>query len=269
MIEPQAAKPESLDLGEATVNKSLFKALRLLSAFSEDKADWSVSELSRHLGIGKSSVSTMLSALAKAGLVRQSPMTRRYHLGLRCLELGYLASSRLTLRDYAYPHLEALLGGNNRIVYMAVPYQYDVLYLEALYPPRRRINYSSQGKRAPMYCTGIGKAALAFMPDAYQEDYLRRVELKPLTPNTITEPAALRRELERIRDQGFALDRQERDIGIRCVAAPVRSADRRLIASISISGASTEIIEEDFPVLASEVMQAALEISRKLISTGY
>jgi DNA-binding IclR family transcriptional regulator len=195
-------------------------------------------------------------------------MTRRYQLGLRCLELGYLASSRLALRDYAYPYLEGLLGGNNRIVYLAVPYQDDVLYIEALYPPRRRINYSSQGKRAPMYCTGIGKAALAFLPEAYQQDYLRRVPLKPLTPNTITEPTELRRELACIRKQGYAVDRQERELGIQCVAAPVRAADGRLVAAISISGASTEIAEAAFPALALEVMQAALDISRKLISAG-
>lgn len=250
------------------VNKSLGKALQLLSAFSEGKADWSVSELSRHLGIGKSSVSTMLGTLAQTGLVRQSPMTRRYQLGLRCLELGYLASSRLALRDYAYPYLEELLGANNRIVYLAVPYQDDMLYLEALYPPRRKINYSSQGKRAPMYCTGIGKAALAFLPEAYQEDYLRRVALKPLTPNTISEPAALQQELRQIREQGYAVDRQERDLGIRCVAAPIRVADGQLVAAISISGASSEVAEEAFPALALEVMRAALDISRKLISAG-
>jgi IclR family KDG regulon transcriptional repressor len=228
------------------VNKSLYKALNLLACFTEEAPEWTVSDLSRRVGIGKSSVSTMLSTLARAGLVRQSPTTRRYGLGLRCLELGYLAASRLTLRDYAYPFLEELLGGEDRIVYLAIPYQDEILYVEALYPPRRKIKYSAQGRRGPMYCTGIGKAALAFMPTTYLDRYLERTPLRRFTPHTIVEPEALRLELERVRARGYATDRQEHELGIQCVGAPIRAGDGRVLAAVSLSSHPDDITEERF-----------------------
>lgn len=251
------------------VNKSLHKALQLLTCFTESDPEWSVSDLSRHLGIGKSSVSTMLATLAQAGLVRQSAVTRRYGLGLRCLELGYVAASRFTLRDYAYPFLEALLGGEDRIVYMAIPYQDDILYVEALYPPRRKIKYSAQGRRGPMYCTGIGKAALAFMPEPYLDAFLSRNILRRFTPNTLTDPHALRAELEAIRARGYATDRQGHELGIQCVAAPVRANDGRVLAAISVSGHSSDVTEARFPDLGRQVLEAARDISRKLSLAGY
>jgi len=241
----------------------------LLSRFTEERPEWSVSDLSRHTGLGKSSVSTMLSALAQAGLVQQSPVTRRYQLGLRCLELGYVAASRLTLRDYAYPFLEALLDQGNRIIYLAIPYQDDILYVEALYPPRRKINYSAQGRRGPMYCTGIGKAALAFMPKEYLEGFLERVPLRRFTPNTITEPDALRAELEATRQRGYAVDRQEHEPGIQCVAAPVRANDGRVLASLSMSGHCSDVTEERFDELGQQVVETAREVARKLALVGY
>lgn len=252
-----------------TVNKSLHKALRLLNCFTEAHCDWSVSDLSRHLKMSKSSVSTMLKTFAAAGLVQQSPTTQRYQLGLRCLELGYLASSRLVLRDYAYPHLEALLGETNHIVYMAILHQGEILYIEALYPPRRKTNYSSQGRRMPLYCTGIGKAALAFMPTEYIERYLQATTLHGYTATTITSPDTLRHELASIRTRGYATDRQEREEGIQCVAAPIKGAHGQLIASISVSGAASEITEASFAELAQKVLQSARDISHKLTLAGY
>lgn len=251
------------------VNKSLHKALRLLDCFSEAKPEWSVSELSRTTRLAKSSVSTMLATLAGTGIVQQSPTTRRYRLGLRCLELGYLASSRLIIRDYALPHLEALLGNNNCIVYLAIPYQHEVLYLDALYPPHRKINYSSQGRLAPMYCTGIGKAALAFMPESYLAEFLQHVLLNQHTPNTITDPATLREELANIRARGYATDLQERELGIQCVAAPVRLRNGTVAASISLSGSADEVSSDRFPELGQVVMETARDISSKLITAGF
>jgi DNA-binding IclR family transcriptional regulator len=211
----------------------------------------------------------MLATLAEMGIVQQSATTRRYWLGLRCLELGYLASSRLIIRDYALPHLEALLGDNDCIVYLAIPYQFEVLYLDALYPPYRKINYSSQGRRAPMYCTGIGKAALAFMPESYLVEFLQRVSLDRSAPNTITDPAALREELASIKARGYATDSQERELGIQCVAAPVRLRDGAVAASISLSGSADEVSSNRFPELGQVVMETARDISNKLLAAGF
>lgn len=256
-------------LEDPSVNKSLSKALRILTSFTETKPEWSVSDLARHLRMSKSSVSTMLSTLAMVDLLYQSPVTSRYQLGLRCLELGYLSSSRLFLRDLAYPYLEELHGDSNLVVYMAIPYQGEVLYIEALYPTRRRINYSSQGRRAPMYCTGIGKAMLAFLGTEAIDSFLRSAPFQRHTVNTIVEAEALKQELDETHRRGYAIDRQEREEGIQCVAAPVRSRDGRAVAAISISGSANDLSDELIPATSRRVVDAARDISRKIIATGY
>jgi DNA-binding IclR family transcriptional regulator len=253
---------------EPRVNKSLYKALRILNCFTEETPEWGVSELSRALDIGKSSVSTMLNLLSDMDLVQQSPTTRRYQLGLRCLELGYLASSRLVLRDYAYPYLEPLLEGD-RIVYLGILHHDEVLYVEALYPIKRRINYSSVGRCAPLYCTAIGKALLAHMPDDYIDSYLENTVLQASTENTLTDAAALREDLKLTRRRRYAIDYQEREYGIQCVSVPVRKSDSTLIAALSISDPSSEINDSTIPQLAEKALSASHNISLKLSSAGF
>jgi len=271
MIERSAvvvAGRRQADDGTPKVNKSLYKALRILDCFTETTPEWSVSELSRALGIGKSSVSTMLALLAEMDFVYQSPTSKRYELGLRCLELGYLASSRLVIRDYAYPYLEPLLRGN-RIIYFGILNQDEVLYIEALFPVRRRINYSSVGRRAPLYCTAIGKAMLATMPSAYIDTYLRHTPLVPATEHTLTDPDQLRAELEQTRRRGYSTDLQERELGIQCVGVPIRRMDGTLVAALSISGPTSEITLDGIPQIAEEGLAASRNISIKLSSAGY
>ncbi len=249
------------------INKSLNRALQVLNCFSEEKPEWGVSDISRHLGISKSSVSTILTTLAAEDLVQQSPTSKRYQLGLGCLALGFLSSTRIRLRDLAFPYLEELLKGN-RIVYLAIPYQNEVIYIEALYPPRRNINYSAIGRRAPMNCTGIGKAMLAFMDEITIEEALNQ-SLRGYTPFSITSRQELQKELECTRVRGYALDRQEREVGIQCVAAPIRLNNGTVIAGISVSGSSHEITNELFPEIANEVTEAARNISRKISLSGH
>jgi IclR family transcriptional regulator, KDG regulon repressor len=252
---------------EPAVNKSLYKALLILDSFTEANPEWGVSDLSRHLGIGKSSVSTMLSTLASLNFVYQSPTTRRYRLGPRCLELGYVASSRLVIRNLAFPCLETLLQGN-RIVYMGIPYLNELLYIETLFPIRRQVNYSSVGRRAPLYCTAIGKAILAYMPPLYIEEYINTVAFRRHTPNTIMSAQDLREELEMIQKRGYSIDRQETELGIQCVGAPVRGSDGNVIAAISISGSPKEINFDNLADLSEEILKVSRDISQKVIAAG-
>lgn len=258
MTQTPTLAPQGIPEG----NKALTKALTILCTFTEATPEWGVSELSRHLGVGKSSVSNHLATLAAFGLVQQDPVTRRFRLGLGCMSLGYLAANRLAIRDVAYPYLEELRESGEWIVYMAVPWQRRVLYVEALYPHRRRINYSAQGRLLPMYCTGIGKAILAWLPEEERDSYLRTTELHAFTPNTHATPAALRKELEATRQRGYAVDRQEHERGIQCVAAPVLLRGGTTVAAISISGAANHVPEERFADLAERVTTTASEIAR-------
>lgn len=261
MLEAQVRRPGAVDS-----SKSLTKALHVLSCFTESTPEWGVSELSRHTSIGKSTISNTLAALAEFGFVHQNPVSRRYQLGLACMELGYVASSRLTLRDFAYPYLEELRADRDWIVYLAIPRNYSILYVESLFPPRRRINYSAQGRLLPMYCTGIGKAALAWKSDEFIEQYLAEVELRGQTPRTLITPAALRAELLTSRNRGYTVDRQENERGIQCVAAPILHRDGRVVAAVSVSGSEHEVPENRFEEISREVIAGAQGIARKLNS---
>jgi IclR family KDG regulon transcriptional repressor len=242
--------------------KALTKSLRLLCAFTEEQSEWGVSELARHFSMSKSSVSTTLATLAAFGLVTQNPVTRRFSLGLECMHLGYVAANRLSVREIAYPYLEQLRGAGDWIVYMAVPWSDQILYVEALYPTLRRINYSAQGRVLPMYCTGIGKAMLASMGEAYIERYLEETPLHAYTPNTFANPASLRAELERTRERGYATDLQEQMRNIQCVAAPVLGRDGQVLAAISVSASDHILPRERMPEVAGLVVPTANEIAR-------
>lgn len=256
--------------GDPRTNKSLHKALRMLGAFTESTPEWGVSDLARHLGVSKSSVSTMLGTLASFDLVHKSSLTGRYELGLRCLEMGYLSASKITIRDLAFPFLGKLLAESGRIVYMGIPYKQEVLYVEALYPEHRRINFSSRGKRAPLYCTGIGKALLAWLPSEARDNYLGSTREFPRhTSSTLTTRTELEQELVRTRDRGHAIDRQERELGIHCVAAPVQNRLGHAIAAVSLSGPSEEIDDAGFAQLGRLTSSTARDISRKVQISGY
>lgn len=248
--------------------KSLAKALDVLACFSEEKPEWSVSDLARHLNLPKSTVSNILATFRQRDIVRQISNTGRYRLGLYCLELGYYASSQLLLRDVAYPYLQALLEDTQQIIYLGLPYQGEVLYIEALYPIHRRINFSSIGRKAPMYCTAIGKAMLSHMPIDEIEGFLERTPLHPHTPNTITDPNKLLQELTDTRVRGYAIDAEEREIGIRCVAAPVLNSQGIAYAAISVSGPESEFTHDQIETYGTRVKIITHELSRKLRSVG-
>ncbi|MDZ7801767.1 MAG: IclR family transcriptional regulator [Trueperaceae bacterium] len=267
---PLAAVIEKATRAEPKLNKAVVRAMRVLAEFDEDTPEWTVNALSRRLGIAKSSVSTVLATLAEFDLVaRAEDGSGRYRLGLRCMEMGYLSSSRLQVRDLAFPLLERLLGETQQIVYLAIPYQREVLYVEAMYPPHRRINFSSQGRRAPLYCTGIGKAILAFLPVEDQRDYLSRAPFPRLTSNTLCRREELEREIEETHARGYATDHEEREHGIRCVASPVLSRFGQVVAAVSISGSSDEIDEDRIPQLAQIVHATAVDVGRKLQFAGH
>ena len=249
--------------------KSLVRALHLLSYFTEHSPEWSVSELARHAKMPKSTVSTILATLREEDLLYQQPDTGRYRLGLRCLELGYYSASQLVIRDIAFPYLQSLLESVNQIVYMAVPYQSQVLYIEALYPLARRVNYSSVGRRAPMYCTAIGKALLAHMPDKERNAFLSGTELVAFTPNTLTDVKALEEELARTRTRGYAIDQEEREPGIRCVAAPLYGRKNTTVAAVSISGPANEFTPERVAEYGLRLKNLSNELSRKLALAGF
>lgn len=217
--------------------KSLSRALKVLECFSVEQPELGITEIATKLGMQKSTIHNILSTFQQNGYIVQDPKTSKYYLGVKVLHLGYIVNHHLGLRDVFLPYLHKIANAAREVCYLGVLDQQEVLYIEAVYPSGSQQTRNILGERAPLYCTALGKAMLAFMPPERQEAVLSG-EFEAFTPYTIISPDRLKVNLEEIRLNGYAVDDMEHEFGIRCVAIPVFSSDRQVMAAVSVSGPS-------------------------------
>lgn len=224
-------EPASTDLTDDAHRRSVLGRVdAIFAAFDERNQVLSLNELTQRTDLPKSTVHRFAEQLRQIGWLERE--VSGYRIGMRMFEVGGLATRRSRLCEIAAPHLQSLAVKTGFAVQMAILDGTDVVYLERI-PMAGLVLPSREGGRVPAYCTGLGKAMLAFDDDAAQA--VLKMPLEQRTANTITSPAHLIAELRRIRDRGWAFDHQESYRGLACVAAPVRS-NGRAIAAISITG---------------------------------
>jgi IclR family acetate operon transcriptional repressor len=234
--------------------------MTLLHCCAAQEADLSLGELSRRTGIPKATVHRLISELAAWGVVEQTGSGVR--LGMRLFELGQRAPWQRNLREVALPYLRDLHEVTRETVHLAVPDDeggVEVVYLEKVSGRGGPALPSRVGGRMPSYCTGVGKAMLAFSPSSTEA--VVAAGLERLTAFTIVAPALLRRELAHVRRTGVAFEREESTLGVVCVASPVFGANSRAVAAVSIAGWSSKL---DTARVSSAVRTASLSISRQL-----
>ncbi len=242
----------------------LDRALAILRVLGERPGDHSLAEVCSSLALHKSTGHRLLTVLEQNHFVEKSPATGRYRLGLRLFELGSKAIASLDLREHSRPHLNMVLHETEETVHFCIFDQGEVLYVEKMEPQRSVRMASSVGRRAPAYCTAVGKAILAELPADEVDAIIKRWGLKRITQNTITTPEALMEELKLIRSQGFAIDNEENEEGVRCVGAAVRDYLRRPVAALSVSGPAFRVSKAKTLVIARSVMKAARALSEEL-----
>jgi DNA-binding IclR family transcriptional regulator len=163
------------------------------------------------------------------------------------------------------PVLEALVRECNETTYVAILKDFNIIYLDAVETDMTVRVVPRVGSRLPAYCTAAGKVQIAYMSDEELENLVPHKELKRYTNNTITDRETLKKQLKEIVVQGYAIDNEELDIGVRCVSAPIRDYTRRIIGAVSISGPSMRFLDERVDKeLIPLVKKAAEEISTKL-----
>jgi DNA-binding IclR family transcriptional regulator len=249
-------------LEEATLSQTVGKALRVLEALGE--GDSRLVDISERLGEHKSTVLRLLSTLEAHGFVQQDERTKRYSLGLKVVQLASEALAEIDLRGAAQEILYELNDLTGETIHLGVYDEPQVVYIdkrESTFPIRM---YSRVGARAECYCTGVGKAIIAFLTDAELERYLGKVSFTQYTPSTITSPEALREEVERIRAGGYAFDEQEHEEGVRCVAAPVFDFSGRVAGAVSVAAPAFRKSPGDIESLAPALVDAARRISTNL-----
>ncbi len=244
------------------------KALEILCQFDERNAALAVTEVSRRLDIPKSTAHNLLRTLAAYDFLHQDPHDRRYRLGPRVFELSSLFTHHTPLLAAARPHVKRLAERTHETVKLGLLSEDEVLILAAIESPYQLHTRGDEGKRAPLHCTGLGKAILAALSDAEVRRIVARTGLPKFTSRTITRIENLEQELREIRARGYATDLEENEAGVVCVAAPVTDRRRGFVASISVSAPTARLDRSRLPVLGAQVIAAARAVHATLAQSG-
>ena len=239
--------------------RSVQHALRILKCFSFERPELGITEIAGELGLHKSTVHRIMATMADEGFVERES-SGRYTLGWRLFELGEAVHSRWSSGKLARETLETLVAQIGETAHLAVLDDSQVLYIEKVESPRMLRMPSSVGRRDPAHCTALGKVLLASLDEAALLSLIYGHPLVSLTPNTITDPDQLREEVRRVREQGFAVDREEYEIGLMCVAAPILDDTGRTCGAISIAG-PTSRIQDSLDKHVSAVREACRVLS--------
>jgi IclR family transcriptional regulator, KDG regulon repressor len=238
--------------------QSLARGLKILELLGQTQEGISITELAETLGVDKGSASRLVSTLARYGYAEKDEVTRRFQLGPRVVSLSRSVLARLPLREAAKPFLRQLMERTGECAHLAVPAQGKVLYIDQVESPATlRVN-AQVGTLNPLHCTALGKVLLAF------GDLKLPASLDAFTPHTLVDPGLLRKALERVRLWGYAVDDEEFDAGVRCIAAPVFDFRGKAVGSIGISGPSTRVTPERLPELAANVVEIGKALSERM-----
>lgn len=240
-------------------------ALDLLEQFHGEVDELGVTELSKRLKLHKNNVFRLLATLESRGYIEQNRATENYRLGLKSLELGQTFIKQMGLLRQAKPILEKLVGACNETSYVAIFKDGYIVYLDVVETDLTVRVVSRVGSRLPAYCTASGKVHLAHMSEEEVDALLPAKDLKPYTPNTVVDRDKLKQELRKVAEAGYAIDDEEVDIGVRCIAAPIRDYTRRIVGAVSISGPAMRFADERLEKeLIPLAIQAGEELSTRL-----
>ncbi|WP_167915886.1 IclR family transcriptional regulator [Thermococcus sp. LS2] len=246
--------------------RAVRRVMEILTAFDFNQPELGLTELSKKVKLPKSTLYRYLETLKEGGFISQDPETGKYRLGIKIFELGSIVQNTLDLRKIAHPYLKKLAEETGETVHLCILDEERGVgvYVDKIENPSARVRYSQLGKTIPLHVGGVGKALMAYLPREKVDEIIRKYGLPKFTKNTITDPEELKKHLQKVKEQGYSVDNEEVELGLRCVAAPIRDSTGKVIASISISGPSARINEKTIPQLAELVKETALKISYEL-----
>ena len=242
---------------------SVATAIHLLKAFSEDEVQIGISALARRLSLAKSTVHRLATTLVAEGLLEQDRDSGKYHLGVALFRLGALVRQRMDVSNEARPYLYELREKINESIHLAILDGDEIMYvynLEGTHAIRVR---SDIGVRKPIHCTAEGQAILAFQPSATIERVIA-AGLAPRTPKTITSPEKFIKALGAVRQRGCAIEDEESEPGMVCVAAPIRDDSGAVVAAVGIAGPATRLTRKSIASVTPSVIAAAEQVSARL-----
>jgi DNA-binding IclR family transcriptional regulator len=238
--------------------QSLARGLKILSILSESTEGGSIIEIANDLAIDKGSASRLMSTLVNYGFAEKDAISRRFFLGPQVVVLSRNLLTRMPLREVAKPYLRELMKISGECAHIGVLSRGKVLYIDQVESPASlRVN-AEVGFMAPLHCTALGKVLLAFGHQPIPETFER------FTESTLVTRESLRKHLEIVREKGYAVDDEEFDMGVRCIAAPIFDFREKLVGSIGISGPLTRMTSSRMESLAEQVLLISRQLSDKM-----
>ena len=244
--------------------KSLQRAIDILDLFDKHVIELGITEIAEALGLHKSTAAGLVYTLEHNGYLAQDAETRKYGLGFKLVERASVLLDQIDVRQVALPYLQELIAWCDESVNLAVRDGGQIVYIERLTTTQSLGMRAKVGYRAPLHCTALGKAILSGMPLREAEELVAQHGLPATTANSITDRAQFLQEMDRVREQGFAVDNEENEIGGRCVAAPIFDHARRPTAAVSISSPVLRFPLTEVPRYGQKVIEAADAISLRL-----
>jgi IclR family transcriptional regulator, KDG regulon repressor len=240
------------------------RALRILELFDEQESEIKITDISERMGLHKSTVHSLLKTLQMHGYIEQNPETGKYKLGMKLFERGNFVIHSLDIRKIAKSHLVHLSGQTGQTAHLVILDGKEGVYIDKVEGPMAVIRYSRIGRRIPIHSSAVGKALVAFKNAEDLRKMLKDYDYVLQTENTIKNESELLKELECVRKQGYAVDNQENEPGVRCVAAPVRDHAGKVIAAVSLSTLVTRVNDHDFADFIKLLLEETAEMSQKL-----
>lgn len=244
---------------------STIRAMRVLEFLAKSKRGASISEISRNLTLPKSSTFAILKTLEWENYLRRSTQSGRYYFGPRLVSLSRNIVENLDLREVAKPVLNRLTRQTGITVHLAVLEGNEAVIIDKSECAGSNAGADWVGRKLDLNCTGVGKTLAAFFPSGQFEEVITAKQLARHNENTIVTLDGLRRELAKIREQGYALDDEEDELGVRCIAVPVFDSHEGMIAALSFAGTVDRLGIDRVRLLVQTLKQASSEISLRLI----
>jgi DNA-binding IclR family transcriptional regulator len=245
--------------------QALDRAFAVLDLLSESDTSLGLAQVASSLQLHKSTAHRFLMVLERHRMVERTS-AGKFRLGLRLFDLGNRAIEQYDLRDRAQPHLRRLVNETEETAHLCILEAARVIYIDKLEPARSVRMITRIGASNPVHCTSVGKAILAFLPEDRVADVIRRTRFERFTHRTIATPEAFRSEIEKTRRRGYAVDDEELEEGLRCIAVPLLDAQRQPVAAVSVSGPSFRVTAQKLPAIANQLLQCVRGIS---VDMGY
>src|SRR2546423_3797689 len=240
------------------------RALAMLEAVAQEAEGLSNAEISRKLKIPKSSASYILRTLETQGYLTRNPETGKYRVGLKVLSLSRGALTGIDVREVALPIMRHLMEKTNLTCHLAILDGPDAVYIEKVEPQGFIRMDTWVGRRMRVHATSVGKSLVAYVPQERLEKILAERGMEKRTAKTITTLPRLLKDLEKVREQGYAVDDEENNMGARCVGAPVFNQGGTIEAALGLSGTTNQVNPDTMPRILEHLKDAARHVSMQL-----